>query len=221
MATRVIPTLEPFWESDSNPEIYDRRMAQQTALFQKDVGSAWYGCQQNSEAIIGWCAEHNCPLTRFNLGVAFNELFLDGKLLSRPSDGQQEEEFDLVTFLSPLSARELKALPRGPVKFSDVATHMDSKSTVKLNYVEEDNPMNRRRVAEEYQYLNGLCDIGQDPKKSQLGERHRILLNASRQSQTPSQARLEARQRVIFNHPRVKRDSPEFDRLVNQELENS
>jgi hypothetical protein len=226
MTNRILPKLDSFisertgkpYICDQDPEAYADRAAYAVKQFLNDVGDAWFGSDYNSQAILAWLDAENVPVTRFNLGVARNELFREGKLENRPVEAQDSES--APTFdLSKLSFRQLKMLPRGPVKLSDVATHMDSKSTVKLNYTMPDSLAGRQLLEEEFQNRREMCPIGQPPKTSELGHQYRLSLLAERNASNANRADfLAARQRVVLAHPEIPRDGTAFGRLVLEEL---
>jgi len=219
----IRPTLDSWISSQTGKrfecyndfDTYEYRSGIAVEQFCQDVGVKYYGTPYNAKILFGWLDAAEVPVTRFNLGVAFQELSREGKFQLRPA--QEVPELDLST----LSAKQLKALPRAPVTLHDVATQMHSKSTVKLNYKLPDTEMNRQLLHAEFLNRQEMCRIGADPRKTELGHQHKLSLRREQEANAQpalDDIRRAARHKVAMEHGRIKRDSPEFNRLVAEEL---
>jgi hypothetical protein len=226
MSKRILPELDPKiskltgkpFTCDQDAESYNQSSGFAVQQFRKDFPE-FYGTPANSKTLLDWIEAHDTIISRFNLGVGYQDLLRDGKLETRPVETEDEFQSEPELDLSKLSFRQLKMLPRGPVKLSDVAARMTSKDTVKLNYTMPDSEAGRQLLEEEYQNRREMCEIGRDPRKTELGHQHRLSIQHEKAAKNANRADfLAARQRVILAHPEIPRDGTTFGRLVNEEL---
>jgi len=191
--------LDQFDSQDSNPAVREARAVRETEAFMNDFPD-YFDCPENTRVMLAWINNAGVPISRRNLSIAHGVLKSFGNvIIERPK--------------AVVPVREVTQGDRGITKTA-------VKDTVVLKYKAEDTPLNQQLVDRDYLARQQLCRIGDDPKKTALGALHRKSLLDERESRDDV-TYVAARQKVALKYPNIKRDSPQFNRLVVEVIEAS
>lgn len=206
------------------PEVERTRRQYAVQQFFVDCGDEWFAGKDDCNAITlrNYLEVLERPVTRRNLMIAWRELNENGFL---------EKPFDLNYTIHPVpdkpgQAQRYKGTEHGVKKILGAlapARHSPLGPAEIQLIAERPERMNEiggaklRAFAAERARLNTSSEIGK-PVSPALKTAYRQSLTSEHLKQHQSRRIAEARAVVALNHESVKRDSPEFNRLVAAEL---
>ena len=218
------PTMDKFEDNiPCAPDVEQHIRERAVAQFFEDAGDDWFAGADDCNAIMlrQYLEALDRPVTRRNLMIAWKELN-EGGFLEKPFD----PDYKLIPQPDkPGQARRYKGTEHNVKKIlSTIVTRHQPLNTAEIQLIgerpermEEIGSQKLRAFAAERQRLNELSPIGQ-PVTPALKTAYRQSLAEEHNKQQKPRRVAESRAVVSLNWPSVKRDSAEFNRLVNAEL---
>jgi hypothetical protein len=208
--------LDQFDAFDKNPEVNNARVARACEDFKNDYPD-YYGTEENTRELLAWLTKRGVPITRLNLSEAYEQLMAIGDVLTQRSG-----------IVEHVPADTNKQGDRGITKVGSLGTvkiNFPIGSDAQRNLVGQQPHRMREIMGEEIAAatahlveLRDSSEIGK-PVSPALRYEYGASLRQQRALKTPSASTAEARAVVALYHPDIKRDSPEFNRLVAETLE--